>query len=92
MDKFVVKLSPTATRDLDGFEDDVVRMVLDALSVLKENPLPRGKLIKKIKGKKSTFYRLRVNKYRVVYSIEGTEVVLLKVISKKDADKYIKNL
>jgi len=92
VDKFILKLSLTATRDLDRLEDEVVRMVLNALPVLHENPFPRGKLIKKIKGKRSTFYRLRVDKYRVFYSIEGSNVVILKVIGKKDADKFIKNL
>ncbi|MGH7274352.1 MAG: type II toxin-antitoxin system RelE family toxin [Nitrospiria bacterium] len=92
MYKFLLKVSPTATRDLDRLQDEVVRTVLDALPALKGNPFPRGKLIKKIKGKRSTFYRLRVDKYRVFYSIEGPNVVILKVISKKDADKFIKNL
>jgi mRNA-degrading endonuclease RelE of RelBE toxin-antitoxin system len=59
---------------------------------LRENPFPRGKLIKKLKGKKSTFYRLRVDKYRVYYTIEGPDVVVLRVLSKKDADKFIKRL
>ena len=67
-------------------------MILDALPVLKEDPFPRGKRIKKIKGKKSIFYRLRVDKYRVFYSIEDLNVVILRIISKKDADRIIKNL
>ena len=92
MDKFALKLSPSATRDLDRFEDKVVRMILDELPALKEDPFPRGKRIKKIKGKKSIFYRLRVDKYRVFYSIEDLNVVILRIISKKDADRIIKNL
>lgn len=92
MDRFVLKLSPTATRDLDQLEDKVARMILDELPVLRDNPFPIGKLIKKLKGKKSTFYRLRVDKYRVFYCLEGTEVVILRIIGKKDADRFIKNL
>jgi len=92
VDKFTLKLSPAATRDLDQLEDKVVQAIIEKLAVLKENPFPKGKLIKKIKGKKTTFYRLRVDKYRVFYSIEGSEVVILKVVGKKDADKFIKNL
>lgn len=92
MAKFVLKLSPAATRDLDRLEDKVVRMILDTLPALRDNPFPRGKLIKKIKGKKSTFYRLRVHDYRVFYSIEGLNVAILRIIAKKDADRFIKNL
>ena len=92
MDKFVLKLSPSATRDLDQFEDKVVRMILDELPPLRDNPFPKGKRIKKMKGKKSTFYRLRVDKYRVFYSIEGINLIILRIIAKKDADRFIKNL
>ncbi len=67
-------------------------MVLDHLPVLKENPFPRGKLIKKLKGKKATFYRLRVDKYRLYYTLEGSVVAIMRVISKKDAEKFIKQL
>jgi len=92
VDRFILKLSSTATDDLDQFDDKAVRMILNKMAILKENPFPMGKLIKKIKGKKSTFYRLRVDKYRVFYSLEKSDVVILKVIGKKDADRFIKNL
>lgn len=92
MAKFRLVLSPTAMRDLDHLEKNVARMVLEGLATLRENPFPRGKLIKKIKGKKSTFYRLRVDKYRVFYSIESVTIAILKIIAKKDAEIFIKNL
>ena len=92
MGRFVLKLSPSAGRDLDRLDGHVVRRILDALPALTENPFPRGKLIKKIKGKTSTFYRLRVGDYRVFYSIEGPEVAILGVIGKKDADRFIQRL
>jgi mRNA interferase RelE/StbE len=92
VERFTLRLAPAATRDLDKFEDAVSGTILDALPVLKENPFPRGKLIKKLRGKKETFYRLRVDKYRVYYTIEGPEVVVLRVLSKKDADKFLKRL
>ena len=64
----------------------------NAMNVLIENPFPRGKLIKKIKGTNADFYRFRIDKYRVFYMIEGNEVVVLRVLSKKDAAKFIKKL
>lgn len=92
MDRFVLKLSPTATRDLDRLEARSARAILEKLTILENNPFPKGKLIKKLKGKRSTFYRLRVGDYRIFYSIEGREVAVLRVISKKDAAKFIKGL
>ena len=92
MDKFVLVLSPSTVRDLDSLEEKVVIKILKKLSLLETDPFPRGKLIKKIKGKKSVFYRLRVDKYRVFYFINDRDVVVLKIIGKKDADKFIKSI
>lgn len=92
MDKFTLQLSPAATRDLDGLDDNTARAILNELPTLEDNPFPQGKRIKKIKGKKSNYYRLRVDKYRVFYSIEGREIAVLRITSKKDADRFIKQL
>jgi len=59
MDSFTLKLSATATDDLDPFDDKAVRIILKKMAMLKGNPFPMWKLIEKIKGKKSTFYLKR---------------------------------
>lgn len=92
MDKFQIILSPKAVKDIDAFSDTVCAKVTTAMGVLAENPFPRGKLIKKIKGTSSDYYRLRVDKYRVFYFIEGNKVVVLRALSKKDAGRFISNL
>jgi len=92
MDKFKIELSPAASRDLDDLEMGIVTKVVSDLKILKENPFPRGKLIKKIKGKKTTFYRLRIDKFRVFFEIQPMKIVVLRIISKKEADRYIKKL
>jgi len=90
--KFAVILSKQAVRDLRDLPDEHAEMILDSWGELQENPFPRGKLIKKIKGTKSVYYRLRVNQYRAFYEISGRQVIILRVVPKKDADKYIKHL
>jgi mRNA interferase RelE/StbE len=92
MDKFKIDLSPAASRDLDDLEIEVVTKVLSNFKILEENPFPRGKLIKKIKGKKTSFYRLRIDKFRVFYEVQHMKIVILRIISKKEADRYIKKL
>lgn len=92
MDKFHIILSPHAVKDLDGFSDTACTKIVKAMRALEENPFPRSKLIKKIKGKHSDYYRLRVDKYRVFYMIEGIKVVVLRILSKKDAERFISNL
>jgi mRNA interferase RelE/StbE len=92
MDKFKIELSPAASRDLDELEMGMVTKVLSDLRTLEDNPFPRGKLIKKIKGKKTSFYRLRIDKFRVFYEIQRMKIIILRIISKKEADRFIKNL
>ena len=92
MDSFRIELAPAASRDLDEFEIRVVERVLSDLKVLEKNPFPRGKLIKKLKGKKFSLYRLMVDKFRVFYEIQPGEVIVLRVLSKKDSDRFIKRL
>ena len=92
MDRFRIELSPAASRDLDGLEMGVVTKVLSDLKILQENPFPRGKLIRKIKGKKTAFYRLRIDKFRVFFEILPMKVVILRILGKKEADRFIKRL
>ena len=92
MDKFRVELSPAASRDLDDLELETVTRILSDLKILEENPFPRGKLIKKIKGKKTSFYRLRIDKFRVFFEIHLLKIVILRVISKKETDRYIRRI
>jgi len=92
MDKFKIDLSPAASRDLDDLESEVVTKVLSNFKILKENPFPRGKLKKKIKGKKTSFYRLSIDKFRVFYEVQHMKIVIFRIISKKEADRHIKKL
>lgn len=90
--KFGLILSPKAARDLDGLSDAHCLKTTKAINVLSANPFPRGKIVKKIRGVKSDFYRLRVDKYRVFYMIDGSSVVILRIISKKDSERFIRSL
>lgn len=92
MERFRIELSPAASRDLDELEIEIVTKVLSDLRVLEENPFPRGKVIKKIKGKKTAFYRLRIDKFRVFFEIQHARIVILRILSKKETDRYIKRL
>lgn len=92
MDKFRLILSPKALKDLDDLSDSVCFKIANSMKVLEENPFPRGKLIKKIKGSESDFYRLKADKFRVFYMIAGSEVIILRVLSKKNAERFIRHL
>jgi mRNA-degrading endonuclease RelE of RelBE toxin-antitoxin system len=90
MDKFRIELSPAASRDLDSLDLGTATRVLSDLKILEENPFPRRKLIKKIRSKRASFYRLRVDKFRVFYEIQHAKIITLRVLSKKESDRFIK--
>jgi mRNA interferase RelE/StbE len=90
--KFRLVLSPGAVKDLDRFSDTVSTKIINGMKALEDNPFPRGKLVKKIRGTESAYYRLRVDKHRVFYMLEATTVVVLRILSKKDAAKFIHTL
>ncbi len=92
MDRFALVLSSSAVRDLDRLDEKISGKILEKACALENNPFPRGKLVKKIKGKKSVFYRMRAGKYRVYYFLDELNVVVLRILDKKDADKFIKTL
>ncbi|MBI4839067.1 MAG: type II toxin-antitoxin system RelE/ParE family toxin [Nitrospirae bacterium] len=92
MDKFNLILSPKAVKDLNASSESFCLKITTAVKILSENPFPRGKLIKKTKGTKSVFYRLRADKYRVFYIIDADKVVILRILNKKDAARFIQTL
>jgi mRNA interferase RelE/StbE len=92
VDKFQIVLSPPAMKDLDGFGDGVCGKIVRALQTLRDNPFPKGKAIKKIKGTGSDYYRLRVDKYRVFYMIKDNRAIILRFLNKKDVERFIRNL
>jgi len=89
VDKFQIVLSPSAGKDLDSFSDSVCGKIVSALQTLRDNPFPRGKAIKKVKGTQANYYRLRVDKYRVFYMLEGNRAVILRILGKKDVERFI---
>ncbi len=92
MDKFNLILSPKAVKDLNAFSDSICLKITNSVKILRENPFPRGKLIKKLKGTKSVFYRLRADKYRTFYMIDADKIVILRILNKKDAARFIQTL
>lgn len=59
-------IKPSAGKELERLDDQVLRRVDAAILKLKENPQPQGS--KKLTG--VPLYRMRVGTYRVVYEID----------------------
>ncbi len=92
-EKFVVKTSKAFIKELDNLPAEVALEIVERLKILEVAPLPFGKsLIKKLRGFTPPLYRLRVGEYRVLYRIIKNEVIILKIIARKQLDRELKRL
>ena len=83
MARYRIEISATAEKQLGKLpRDDQVR-IARAISLLAENPRPRG--CRKLTGYEDIF-RIRVGTYRVIYSVEQSEIliIILKIGRRKD--------
>jgi len=94
--KFKVEFTRRAAKDLKKMPTNEQRQLLKESLLLETNPFPFKNKIKRIKGVKFPCYRLRIDlpsaAYRIFYGIDNDIVYVLRVISKKDSNKVIKQL
>jgi len=91
MNSYDVILTPAFERELRKLPKQIIGQILEDLQILKSNPFPHGDRIKKIKTAPGNS-RLRSGDYRVVFRIEGNEVIVLRVFDKKDFEKILRSL
>jgi mRNA-degrading endonuclease RelE of RelBE toxin-antitoxin system len=92
--KFRIVYSTAAQGDLERLDSqDAVQIIRDAEAHLSDSPLPVGKTrLKRLTGFSPPLYRLRSGDFRAYYRIRGTEVVILRIADRKDAEKLLKRL
>jgi len=83
MTKYDVEISETAEKQLRKLQRDDQRRIARAILALAVEPLPRGS--RKLSGYDDVF-RIRVGRYRVIYSVSGNRltVIILKIGHRKD--------
>ena len=91
MTKYEVLLSETALRQYKRISSDLQKKIKSNLAELKNDPYrPRPKAdIKKLKGPKRDYYRLRIGNYRAIYIIEGKKVKVAKILPRSSAYDWI---
>jgi mRNA interferase RelE/StbE len=71
--RYSVEFLPRALRKLNELERKDLLRITAAIELLRENPIPPKAL--KLKGREGL--RIRVGKFRVIYSIDGDRLVIL---------------
>ena len=94
--KFRIEYTKRAVRDLKYLITEHQKKIIQETIQLESNPFPFKKKVKRIQGIKFPCYRLRVDigyhSFIVFYGIQKETVFILRIISKKDADKILKRL
>lgn len=89
--KFSVFVFSSVEKDLKKYSAGQRLEILKEIHfILSENPLPRPPVIKKLKSIKIPLYRLRIKNLRIIYRITKNEVVVLKIIDRKELEQTLK--
>jgi mRNA interferase RelE/StbE len=81
-----ISFTEKALSDIDTLSVKEFRRVVSVCERLETNPLPEGKHIKKLKGYRG-LYRLRIGNYRVVYQLKGSEIFVIRILTRQDFGK-----
>ena len=94
--KFNIEFTKRAVKELKKLPIQTQKQILKESIILESDPFQSKSKIKKIKGFNFPCYRLRIDtsndSYRLFYGIDKDIIFVLRIISKKDADKIISRL
>jgi len=71
---YSVLLAPPAERQLRSFPSVIQKRLVKRIKALQNDPRPPG--VKKLAGK-DDLYRIREGDYRIIYTIQARELVIL---------------
>jgi mRNA-degrading endonuclease RelE of RelBE toxin-antitoxin system len=89
--RFDIILAPEAVEDFKALKANVRSTVRDALERhLRHGPRSTSRSgIKRLRGLRRPQYRLRVDEVRVFYDVSGTNVHVLAIVAKSEAETWL---
>lgn len=85
MDSYRIEFTRSATKDLRGIDRQWIPRIVAAIEELSDDPYPSG--CKKLTGSEHTF-RIRIADYRVIYDVQGSQLVIYVVRIRHRRDVY----
>ena len=90
---FKVYSTPRAEKDLNKISEKIARVIFKEILFLEQSPFPDGCRIKKIRRPlKPTKYELKIQDYRVLFSIMDDKIIIGRIIHRKDLELALKKL
>ena len=87
-----VVFTRTSEKDIKSLPKSIQILSLRQIKSLESSVAPDGKRIKKLKGIKGAFYRLRIGDYRALFEVQRNSVTIHRVINRKDLDRVVSRL
>ena len=80
---FEIRFAPSVQKDLRKIPKDIAQKILENIRLLAKNPKPFG--FRLLEGSEIA-WRIKINKYRVVYTIEDKVLIItvVRVAHRKD--------
>ncbi|MCK4949550.1 MAG: type II toxin-antitoxin system RelE/ParE family toxin [Thermoplasmata archaeon] len=85
MTKYEVLVSQTARKQLEALDKGTRARIKRAL----RNIDPSRSTVKRLKGPKRDYFRLRVGEYRVVFTVEGKRVLVVRILHRRVAYHWV---
>jgi len=85
---FEIKLKKSVTKFLEKRSPKELKAILTKFENLKENPYPTNKILDVKKLTNTSEYRLRIGKYRFIYQIKDTILVIIMEKADSRGDIY----
>ena len=85
MTKYEVLVSQTARKQLEALDKGTRARIKRAL----RNIDPSRSTVKRLKGPKRDYFRLRVGEYRVMFTVEGKMVLVAKMLHRRVAYSWV---
>jgi mRNA interferase RelE/StbE len=89
---YKIKFTNASFKDLEGLDKNIRERIITELTSLSRFPLDSKRDIKKLKGIGKNIYRLRVGEFRIIYFLSDMELVVLRIIDRKDLPKIINTI
>ena len=89
--RYEIVLAPEAVEDLNALKASAKSAVRDALEThLRHEPTKVSKSrIKRLRGLSRPQFRLRVDEVRVFYDVTDTDVEVLAIVAKSEAEQWL---
>ncbi len=68
------------------------KRIAKAVGKLAADPFPEGKSVKRLRGPKDEFFRLRVGDWRILYDVSGENLDILDLVPRGELEKAVKRL